>query len=445
MSEYKLAILRNALLAAIGISLVVSLAVFGSTIVTQIHSPSGHTPSSLATGESSKSGSVSESATQSSSSTATKTSNSDRTTTTTTSSSPTTVFPPKFTVAEIPYSAIAFTYDNYSKTIFATSNGSSSTILEINATTNNVAGQISIPGGSRVTSMIFDPDNKELYVALSSGIFQSSSKNKSIIAILTSNDTIMWNNTATGIAQLALDPAHDLVYGSGFSHSELGGVVNVSVINGSTNTIVKNITLFETGPNSQDGCCYLGPLIYNPVTAFLYESIGVYGPDGGFAPSLLIFDTATNSTFNSSSALHGIFDFSYSPSSGYTFLADNGFTSPIGAQHLPFVRPGGNITILDGSTYISTLELGRPGQNESAGSIVYDPYDQSLLVANGTLNLQNYRFVDQNVTIIDTATGIISKVLSMQTGGINALFFDPANSDLYVASPDMIYVVSVSH
>ena len=117
----------------------------------------------------------------------------------------------------------------------------------------------------------------------------------------------------------------------------------------------------------------------------------------------------------------------------------------MGAYNPPVAVPGDNITILNGSTYVPTIRIGTSRQNETVGSMVYDSTDQKLVVANGTLKLQNYHFIDQKVSVTDTTIGTISQVMPVQTGGINTLFFDPANGDLYVASPNTIFVLSLVH
>lgn len=442
MSEYKGAILRNAILAAIGISLIISVAVFGSTVVTQFHSSSAHPPDSTVVSMSNRSSSMSQSTSNSVSDTKTSSSGNTSSVTSSSSSFPSTEYPPSSTVAQISFDALAFAYDNYSNTIFAISNDSSSSILETDATTNQVLGEISLPSGSHANSIVFDPANRELYYALNYG---DDSPNASLIALNVQTNNIVWNKTGLGIGRLTVDPVHDVIYGSEMVHSIGTEFVNVTAIDGSTNSVEKNVTLFESAINLGGGCCYLGPLMFNPVTGFLYESIGMYGADGGFSPSLAIFDTLTNSSANSRVSIFGTFDFAYNPQNGYTYIANNGYTSAMGAYNPPAAVPGDNITILNGSTYVSTIRIGNSRQNETVGSMVYDSSDQKLFVANGTLNLQNYHFVDQNVTVIDTTTGTISQVIPVQTGGINTLFFDPANRDLYVASPNTIFVVALAH
>jgi hypothetical protein len=443
MSEYRSSILRNAVRAAIGISLIISVAVFGSTIVTQIHSPSIHSGSSAARSQPSLSGSTAQSGSSFASyTTLTDGSDGSSNTTTSSSSSPITQYPPSSTVAEVSFDASAFAYDNYTKTIFAISNGSSNSVLQINGTTNEVLGQISLPTGSHATSLIFDPVNRELYVALNYG---GPSPHTSAIALTIQNDKIMWNQSRISIEQLALDPVHNTIYGLGLAHSGFTNFVNVAVINGTNNSVEKNVTLFQTSTSSGEDCCFVGRVLYNPVTDFLYASIGVYGSDGGFSPSLAILNTLTDTTLNLDFPLRGTFDFSYSPTNGYTYIAESGYTSAVGAHSPPTATPGGNVTVLNGSTFVSTIRLGNPGQNETVGSEVYDSNAQSLFVANGTLDLQNHNFVDRNVTIINATSETIIQVIPMQIGGINSLFLDPSNGDLYVASPNTIYVVSLTH
>jgi hypothetical protein len=438
LSEYRGAILRNAILAAVGISLLVSVAIFGSTIVTQFHPSS---PTQQASSVESKIPSTS--STQGSNSNSGSNTSSSSSTESSVPTSPSTTTPPPSTIAQISFEAKAFAFNNITKTIYALSNDSSaSSVLEINATTNKVLGQIALPAGTQASSMIFNPDNSELYF-VQNGANQSSPSN--VIALNTQTRGVGWNETKLGMVQLALDPAHNILYGSALVRSANTEFVNVSVINGSNNSVEKNITLFQSSVNIGGGCCYLGPLLYNPVNHFLYESIGIYGPNGGFSSSLAMLDTSTNATSTLPLPISGNLDFAYNPQNGCTYVANNGFASSPGVSNPPYVSRGGNITVLNGSSYISTINLGDPKQNETAGSIVYDSQNQKLFVANGTLDLQNYHFVDQNLTVINPSNGAVTQVVPVETGGVNTLFLDSANGDLYLASPSTIYILSVTH
>lgn len=73
-----------------------------------------------------------------------------------------------------------------------------------------------------------------------------------------------------------------------------------------------------------------------------------------------------------------------------------------------------------------------------------DPAGERLFVANSTLTESGNEFVYDNIAIVNATTESIMKVLSVQNGCINAIFYDPTNQDLYVASPRMIYTVSVA-
>src|SRR5487761_1619194 len=192
MSEYKGAILRNAILAAIGISLIISVAVFGSTVVTQFHSSSDHPPNSTIVSRSNRSSSMSQSTSNSVRDTATSSSGSTSSGTSSSSSFPSTEYPPSSTVAQISFDALAFAYDNYRNINFDISNVSSSSILETDATTNQVLGEISLPSGSHANSIVFDPANRELYYSLNYG---DGSPNASLIALNVQTNNIVWNKT----------------------------------------------------------------------------------------------------------------------------------------------------------------------------------------------------------------------------------------------------------
>lgn len=465
MAEYKRTILRNALLAAIGIILIVGVAIFGSTVITQVPnlSEGGHSTSqaqstsltNVSVNSSSNSSSSSHSSTSKNesspsttySTTTSSTSGYSSSLTSTSSSSPSTLYPPAGTIAEIPFSATAFAYDSLAGVVYAISNQSVNEILEVNGTTNKVIGVISLGSGTFATSIQYDQVNNELYIALSkNGTVGITS---SVIAINPVSNAVLMNLTGLDVKELAVDPAHNLVYASMISNSNDTTDLGVVIINGTTNEEVGNYTLFST-PNSfgENGCCYLGHMIYDPVSGYLYESSGFFGTDGGFSPFLVIYDTHTNTRFEGSNLTsipsYGTTDFAFNPLNGLMYLSNNGYVSSLGAYNLPYVSPGDNITILNGTHYINSIKIENANVNGTLGSIVFDPTNQRLFVASGKINFRTAAVVYNDVTIVDSQTGVISDVIQVQSGGINSIFYDQSSGDLYVASSTRIYVISLS-
>jgi hypothetical protein len=467
MSEYKGAMVRNALLAAIGIILIVSFALFGSTVVGQLHhfptssqttspgvltSSSSESSYSFDSTTSSNSGGASSSTSSSSESTHSSSvsgSSGSRTTITATqpissaSSSPSTQNIPPDTIAEISFSAASFAYDNYTNVVYSTSASPNSSILEINATTNEVIGEIILPNLTEVSSLIFDSLNRELYLSLNQ---YDSPASSSLIAINVTSDTIVMNMTGLKFGQLAIDQIHNRLFASGLFFANDTNYLSVAVINGTSNTIENKLTLFESQGMKGVGCCTLGPLLYNPITGFLYLSSGTHGFDGGFGPFLVAYDTITNTTSVgnfTNFGNYGTADFSYNPQSGVTYISNNGFASATGAYNPAFIVPGNNITVVSGSNYLSTIKVDASNQNGTLGSIVYDSLNQRIIVANATLNSEVSN--DENITMINATSGAVTQVIPFQAGTINAMFVDPANGDLYVADPSAIFVLTLEN
>jgi hypothetical protein len=462
MSQYKGAMVRNALLAAIGIILIVSFALFGSTVVGQIH----HFPASTQiktstraqssfsihiTSSNSDTGSSSTSASSETSDISSKTNGSgpqpsDTTSTTTqpissASTSPATQNIPPSTIAEIPFSASAFAYDNYSNIIYSASTSSNSSILEINATTNDVIGEIILPNETQVNSVIFNSVNRELYLSMD---HTGGTVSSSVIAVNLTSDSVVMNLTGAQFGQLAIDPIHNRVFASGLSYANDTDFLNVTVINGTDNAIEDNLTLDATsGPDG--GCCILGPLLYNPNSGYLYLSSGAHGFDGGFGPFLVAYDTLTNTSSVGNFTdfgNYGTADFLYNAQSGVTYISNNGYASATGAYNPPLIVPGDNITVVSGTSYISSITVDNSNQNGTLGSIVYDSLNHEIIVANGSLN-SNASMIAENLTMINSSDGMVMHAIPFQAGTINSLFFDPVNGDLYVADPNSIFVLTM--
>jgi hypothetical protein len=470
MAEYRSAIFRNALLATIGIVLIISVAIFGSTVLTKTSSTSVQSttiPHSTLTsgGNSTVSSSLSSMATVTQPFTTLATSSSKVTTSSTSSSSmqttstittssfdstsdtssPATQVTPPNTKAEISFSASQFAFDNRSNAIYAISNNLPGTgILEINGTNNQVIGEISLPSDADADSIVFNPANNELYFVLSYN--ERSSPHSSLIAINPDTNTIVMNYTGASIGGLAVDPIHNLVYGATVQRSANSTVsLGVAIFNGSTDQNTGNRTIYTVPSVVGGGCCFVESFIYNPVTSYIYESDASYGVDGGFSPFILAYNLRTNATNVSAQILsspNGPANFAYNEDNGFTYVSSSGYTSPMGADNPPFVVAGDNITVLLGSTYISTIRVSNPGQNGTVGSIVYDQVNNRIIVANGTLDPRNYTFVNQNVTVLG-ASGTVTEVIPVAAGGIYALFYDSLNEDLYVATLNTIFVINL--
>ncbi len=131
---------------------------------------------------------------------------------------------------------------------------------------------------------------------------------------------------------------------------------------------------------------------------------------------------------------YGTADFSYNAQSGVTYISNNGYESAIGAYNPPFIVLGDNITVVSGSHYISPIKVDNSNQNGTLGSIVHDSPNQRVIVANGTLN-SNASMPEENIMMINSNSGTVTRVIPFQAGTIRSLFLDSANGDLYVADP----------
>ena len=446
MAEYRSSILRNAILAAIGISLIVGVAIFGSTVITQNFppAPSNSGPYHVNTSHSSITiTNLSSSATSSTGGTSISSASSSASTsaTSSTTSSPTTQYTPQGTIATIQFSASGFSFDNDTGIVYIFGTSSSSNIiLEINASTNQVMAQIVLPQHESAASGVFDPANKLLYFSTN---MNSLSPHSSIIALNTTSNSLAANITTTSFATLALDPIHNILFASYVTTNSSTTFVNASEISGASNTVTKNITLFSQ-PSTFGGCCYIGDVSYNYGNGLLYASLGTNGVDGGFGPFDVIFNTTSNQLISGFTLkTYGTSSFAQDPSKGIVYVANNGAESADGAYNPPFITAGDNVTVGTGANYTYSIQVENENNpNGTMGSIFYSSTSQRLFVANGTLANNSYQFVDQNVTIINTLNDQVSQVIGVQSG-VTALFFDSSNGDLYVASASTIYVIAL--
>lgn len=355
--------------------------------------------------------------------------------------SPETQFTPPGTVAEIPFAAAAFAYDNYTHTIYVAPRGSQGAIIEVNASTNAVVGQLELPNGSFSSSIVFDPDNDEVYYNVNGRSGQDHFSG--VIAVDAKTNEVVANVSGIDARDLAVDPLHDRVFASELVSSNDTFLLTAAVIDGRTNTVAANLTLFKmSGP---EGCCYLGPLMYNPISGYLYESSGAYGADGGFGPFQITYNALGDwsavgnlSDFPS----YGTANYAFDPTTGFTYVANGGDTSSMGAYNPPYVVPGDNITVLSGTQPVSAIAVEAATKNGTLGDIFFDAATETIIVANGTLDSQTYTFSVEDVTLIDAGTQMITRVIPVQNGGIDCLFYDDVNGNIYAATPSTVFVIS---
>ena len=342
-------------------------------------------------------------------------------------------------VSIISFPATEFSYNIYSQVIYAIGSGGAHSVLEINATTNRVIGQIMLPEDATANSLGFDYANRELYVSLTSTEAPFSSN---LIAISTISNSVVKNFTLTA-ARIAIDPARDIIYAAVSGISSTQTYSAIVAINGRTNEIQGNTTLFSA-PVSKVSCCYEGQLMYDPITNYLYQSLGYYTLIGTFNPFATAVDLNNNTVFAKLQGLSGTNDFAYDPVNGYALVSNNGFYNATGGFNSTRITGGDSIIIFNRTNPIALFPVGSPDPNETVGGLAFDSLNNRIYAAFGLFSSQDgFRPVEDNLAMIDAASAR-SLLVTSYPDGIVTLFIDPVNFDIYVATPSFIYANAIS-
>ena len=212
-------------------------------------------------------------------------------------------------------------------------------------------------------------------------------------------------------------------------------------------------------PRCTDTCRFTGAF-YDPVNGYAYVTTYSVGVDGGHGFSMDVLNTATNSIVPINASVNNPASFTLNPSNGEVYMSSAWDESRLGyCQAL--VVPGANITVFAGANISSEIVVtpnsaptiyggsttnssGYPtclggfppsesGENDTLGSIAFNSSSESIYVANGTVqNRFGSNPVLSTITAISSVDNV-SVIASYRGGTITALFYDPADGDLYVS------------
>ena len=342
----------------------------------------------------------------------------------------------------ISYPATAFTYDPFDHIVYAIGSyyEGAHAIIEINATSNEILQEIPLPLNSKANSIAYDPDNRELYYSVENNVGVSQPSYNFIALNSSSGMAVM--NASLPVFQLSIDYVHNLVFA--LDINSFTSMASVSVLSGSNNSVLKNITV-ESVQGKNLGCCFEGGMIYAPKTNFLYQSLAVSEPNGTLQATTFAIALG-NDSVSRLSGVYGTNEFAYDPYNGFVLASNTGYfnaTYAIGNQS--FFRPGDNISIFDRTSPVAFFHVGYflGDSNETLGSIAFDSEYQKIYVASGEVTYFNgYRFDPNFLVTVNSTTGREAYFTSVPDG-IVALFVNPVNHDVYVATPSFIYAMSI--
>ncbi|PWU81272.1 MAG: hypothetical protein DLM72_07765 [Candidatus Nitrosopolaris wilkensis] len=302
-----------------------------------------------------------------------------------------------------------------------------------------------IPVGAQPYGDVYDPANGDIYVATSTNIVKviSGSTNKVIANITEPN--------GSASRELAYDPANGYIY---VANADAG---TVGVIDGSTNRYVTTINI------PCDGCRYPFPdgVAYDSANRDIYVANAGGFYDGSTVRSTVsVIDGSTNSLINTIhlSNTNSITD-TYDPANGYIYVVDvgggvsvidgstntvvkiiNGVASPVQLVYDPangYLYTAGHtsnvVSVID--TRTNTLVATIPGLKDPTG-VGYSPVNDHIYVPNQGSNY---------VSIINTTTNRVISNVTVGSGPINPAF-DSANGDMYVTNiGGSVSVIATQH
>lgn len=447
-------------LASIIITAVVISAVAGvyyvstlsSTSTTEFSNTNGNITSSISTATALSS--LHANSSQSSSRTSTDssinfTTSSSTTTSTTsftsTSSESTTVNVPNLvTTLNVSLSGL-FAYNQFDKLIYVTSNHS---IVEINATSNQIVGTIQL--AQAPDGIVFDNVSNALYVSTTYYNANGNSPLGGLAELGVGIEyNVLYNQTgfSSYVGELAFNPSSNSIYLSNYYPTIVASSPsptwheNITVIDGSTNRIVKNVTVGESSPGFD-----VGTILYDPYYGLLYGNFKSVGQDGGggavyYALNVTSFQvTDLNLPPNFPSHL------AYNPSNGLVYVSRSWDCGVTGAYSCS-TYPEGDISIIHGYDLTMAPIKIDSSPNESLNSIVYDSQKDNIYVANGTFTVGTGLYPNEssfNVSVVNETDGLVTSVLTFPSF-VTCLLVNPDSNgqELYVGTSSEIYVISV--
>lgn len=231
-----------------------------------------------------------------------------------------------------------------------------------------------IPVGTAPDALEFNPANNDIYVASSPVSVIDSSSNNVIADIITSPNPIA----------VEFNPFNDNIYVS------TSPVDTVSVINSTTNTLIKTIPIGHTPGHS---------LEYNPANNDIYV--------GTFSNVMLVIDSITNTL-----------EHEIPVGAQVGAIVFNPFNDDI------YITAGNNVEVIDSSTnkVEAVIPIGAP---TSPYGLEFNPSNNDMYVVSRP-NI---------VSVIDSTTNKITDTIVVGNNP-HSLEYNPANENIYVSNID---------
>lgn len=308
---------------------------------------------------------------------------------------------------------IALAADPTNHSVFVSLNNG--TILVLNDSTGGILATIL---GPHAGAMLYDPVNGLVYAG------------GGRIAINATSYAVTSLSGVPESSSLALDTANDRL----FLADALDG--KLSVLNGSTNQAIANLTLSYVAEPYE--------VAYDPVGGDVYAAdlqggnVGVVSgrndtqlttiTDGGNYAGSVAVDPVSGLVFFGSSGYHDVVGVINGSNRSYigsfpVGLAPDGMAFDASSGEVLVAQAAdNNLTVVNGTTgaKIATLPYGAQPQG-----VAYDPVDERIWVANGAGN---------NLSVLDARTGGVVGSVPMGNGSLPiAVTVDPANGQVFVA------------
>jgi len=323
-------------------------------------------------------------------------------------------------------------YDNANGKIYV----SSANITAINGASNSFGSNIG--GVFTPEQMAYDPVNNYIYVSnyepsTDANLNQISSVGVVNAATGQSVENITVANGGQNQIQqwgIAFDPSNGYVYVASYRNYGTSG--NISVIDTSTNTVIKTITGFANCP--EQVVCSPSAVFYDPADGYIYV-----GHLGDVANVTLVQGTSVVKSISSNSTNYvgggSQWAFAYDNKSGVIYAADGqGTISVIGATNNTLIENIGSMHF-----NINTGQITYTGGEYNGSSpegLAYDAANNYLYVAN---------FDSNNVTVINCATNTIIGTIAVGSSP-RGIAYDPVNGYIYVANhfSDTVSIISTA-
>ena len=321
---------------------------------------------------------------------------------------------------------IGITYDSENNLIYVVNLGSGTvSLLASNALTqqsNGGSGYVKytldlatnqlMSGNVKVNSALLnafgevsDSANGNLY--LTTGGTQGGANDSVLVVNDSTNTIIKYIQVGYGETGIAFDSSNDCIYAINDAS------YNISVINGTTNKLVGNIT-------DTSGAGLYNAIAYDPYNGYLYISSG--NTNGGTSPSVVSVVNPINGTVIANIQVgKDAYGIAYDPSNHNIYVTNRGSS---------------NISVIGSSTnsVISSI----PVQGGPI-SIVYDPSDSNLYVSYAGSG-------SSDLTVISGLNNTVIGTIEMGSLNHYGIAYDSANKYIYVsdANSGNITVINVS-